>query len=74
MIFFPSESLVYILGFFALLCLYGYYNFMEIASEQIDIVHRNDWLKRAAICRRWSIIFMIFSIACGISASFIPAY
>ena len=52
MIFFPTESLILIAGFFAAACLYGYYNFMEIGSEQMDLFRRDFWFKKANICRR----------------------
>lgn len=74
MIFFPTESIIFILGFFAAACLYGYYKFMEIGSQQIDLFHRDFWFEKASIFRRWSVIFIIFAVAFGISASFIPAY
>ena len=73
MIFFPTESLILIAGFFAVACLYGYYNFMEIGSEQMDLFRRDFWFKKANICRRWSIIFIILAVTFGISASIIPA-
>ena len=73
MIFFPTESLILIAGFFAAACLYGYYNFMEIGSEQMDLLRRDFWFKKANICRRWLIIFIILAVAFGISASIIPA-
>lgn len=73
MIFFPTESLILIAGFFAAACLYGYYNFMEIGSEQMDLLRRDFWFKKANICRRWSIIFIILAVTFGISASIIPA-
>uniref|UniRef100_A0AAU8EHD4 Membrane protein n=1 Tax=Klebsiella phage vB_Kpn9-P3 TaxID=3230856 RepID=A0AAU8EHD4_9VIRU len=73
MIFFPTESLIFIAGFFAAACLYGYYNFMEIGSEQMDLLRRDFWFKKANTCRRWSIIFIILAVAFGISASIIPA-
>ena len=73
MIFFPTESLILIAGFFAAACLYGYYNFMEIGSEQMDLFLRDFWFKKANTCRRWSIIFIILAVTFGISASIIPA-
>lgn len=73
MIFFPTESLILIAGFFAAACLYGYYNFMEIGSEQMDLLLRDFWFKKANICRSWSIIFIILAVSFGISASIIPA-
>ena len=73
MIFFPTESLIFIAGFFAAACLYGYYNFMEIGSEQMDLFRRDFWFKKANTCRLWSIIFIILAVAFGISASIIPA-